>query len=254
MIRQLFVLCALVALAFATPLREDFESRIVGGTNANIADIPWQVSLRTLANFHFCGGSIISNRWIVTAAHCTVGRAGNSINVVVGTATLNAGGVTHRSNRIINHPSYNANTIANDVSVVETATAIAFTTNARAIPMNSATIGGGQSAVVSGWGGTTVDGGASPNTLQRLTKTTLTNADCRSRHSTANAAFVFDHKICTFTRAGQGICQGDSGGPLTLNGQLIGIVSWNIPCARGFPDAYDRISSHRSWILQNTGV
>lgn len=76
-------------------------------------------------------------------AHCTVGRAGNSINVVVGTHFLNSGGVAHRSNRIVNHPSYNANTIAFDVSVVETATTIAFTTNARAIAMNSAFIGGG---------------------------------------------------------------------------------------------------------------
>lgn len=120
--------------------------------------------------------------------------------------------------------------------------------------MNSATIGGGHSVVVSGWGGTTQSGGPAPNQLQRLTKVTLTNADCRARHTTTNAQFVFDHKICTFTRVGEGICQGDSGGPLTLNGQLIGIVSWNIPCARGWPDAYDRISSHRSWIQQNTGV
>ena len=51
----------------------------------------------------------VSNKKIqlIILAHCTVGRAGNSINVVVGTATLNAGGVTHRSNRIINHASYN---------------------------------------------------------------------------------------------------------------------------------------------------
>jgi trypsin len=193
-----------------TAVPEERETRIVGGTNANIADIPWQVSLRTLANFHFCGGSIISNRWIVSAAHCTVGRAGNSINVVVGTHFLNSGGIAHRSNRIINHASYNA--IANDISVVETATVIAFTTQARAIALNGNHIGGGQTTVVSGWGGTTVNGGASPNQLQRLTKSTLTNADCRARHSTANAAFVFDHKICTFTQAGQGICQGDSGG------------------------------------------
>jgi trypsin len=196
----------------------------------------------------------VAHGFVLKLAHCTVGRAGNSINVVVGTHFLNSGGIAHRSNRIINHASYNANTIANDISVVETASTIAFTNTARSIPLNGGHIGGGQTVIVSGWGGTSVNGGASPNQLQRLTKSTLTNADCRARHTAANAAFVFDHKICTFTQAGQGICQGDSGGPLTLNGQLIGIVSWNIPCARGFPDAYDRISSHRSWITQQTGI
>lgn len=59
-------------------------------------------------------------------------------------------------------------------------------------------------ASIQGWGGTSVNGGPAPNQLQRLTKVTLTNADCRARHSAQNAQFVFDHKICTFTQAGQG--------------------------------------------------
>jgi hypothetical protein len=54
-----------------------------------------------------------------------------------------------------------------------------------------------------------VSGGPAPNNLQVLPTTTLTNADCRARH-TNSAEFVLDHKICTFTRAGEGICQGDS--------------------------------------------
>jgi hypothetical protein len=73
-----------------------------------------------------------------------------------------------------------------------------------------------------GWGGTAVTGGPAPNNLQQLSTRTLTNADCRSRHTTTNAAFVFDHKICTFTQAGQGICQGDSGGPLVAGNAVIG--------------------------------
>jgi trypsin len=90
------------------------------------------------------------------------------------------------------------------------------------------------SAVVTGWGGTAINGGPAPNNLQVLPTTTLTNDDCRARHTTNNARFVLEHKICTFTRSGEGICQGDSGGPLTTNGQVIGTVSWNIPCARGW--------------------
>jgi len=159
---------------------------------------PYQVSLRTTANFHFCGGSIINNRWALSAAHCTIGRAQNGINVVVGTVLLNSGGIAHRSSRIVNHPSYNSATIANDISVVQTATVIAFNANVQAIALASAATGGGVTAVVTGWGGTAVTGGPAPNQLQILTTTTLTNADCRSRHTANNAGFVFDHKICTF--------------------------------------------------------
>lgn len=101
---------------------------------------------------HFCGGSIINNRWALSAAHCTIGRAQNAVRVVVGTVFLNSGGVSHTSSRIVNHPSYNANTIANDVSVVQTATVIGFNAQVQPIALGSAQHGA-TAAVVSGWGG-----------------------------------------------------------------------------------------------------
>lgn len=248
MISKLFVLLSVIAFSVATP-SWDRESRIVGGSNAGSGQFPYQVSLRSNANAHFCGGNIINNRWALSAAHCTAGRAQNGFRVVVGTHLLNSGGVAHQSLRYVNHPQYNPSTIANDVSVTQTATVIAFNNLAQPIALGSAFVGGGVNAVISGWGGTAQTGGPAPNNLQWFTATTLTNADCRNRHTTQNAAFVFDHKICTFTRAGQGICQGDSGGPLVAGNAVIGTVSWNIPCARGFPDAYDRVASFRTWIL-----
>jgi hypothetical protein len=87
-----------------------------------------------------------------------------------------------------------------------------FSSTIAAILVPNHFTGGGISAIVSGWGGTAVTGGPAPNNLQWITKTTLTNADCRTRMGTANERFVIDSKICTFTQAGQGICQGDSGG------------------------------------------
>lgn len=249
MIRQTFVLVALLAVALATPVPDALRAgRIVGGGTVALGVLPYQVSLRTNANFHFCGGSIINNRWALSAAHCTIGRAQNAVRVVVGTVLLNSGGIAHQSSRIVNHPSYNSNQISNDVSVVQTASTIAFNVNVQPIALGATQIGA-VAAVVSGWGGTTVNGGASPNQLQGLNTRTITNAECRTRHTAQNAAFVFDHKICTFTQAGQGICQGDSGGPLVSGGAVIGTVSWNIPCARGWPDAYDRVSHFRTWIL-----
>lgn len=112
--------------------------------------------------------------------------------------------------RIVNHPEYNAALIAQDVCVVRVTTPFVWTANVQPIRVGSEFIGGGVTAIVSGWGGTAVTGGPLPNNLQWLTKQTLTNADCATRMG-ANAHFVLASKICTFTQAGQGICQGDSG-------------------------------------------
>lgn len=129
---------------------------------------------------------------------------------------------------------------------------MAFTNTVRAIPLASSATGGGVSAVVTGWGAIDMIGQTVPNQLQALDTFTMTNPECRAQLTPSNAEFVFDHKICAFTRGGQGICQGDSGGPLVAGGAVIGTVSWNIPCARHFPDAYDRVFFFRNWILANT--
>lgn len=88
--------------------------RIVGGQAAALGQFPYQASMRTAGNFHFCGGVIISNQWVLSAAHCTIGRAQTAVFVVVGTITLNAGGISHQSAQIVNHPDYNAQWISNE--------------------------------------------------------------------------------------------------------------------------------------------
>ncbi|XP_055711464.1 chymotrypsin-2-like [Phlebotomus papatasi] len=228
-------------------ITEDFESRIVGGSTASPGQFPYQAGLRTSANGHFCGGFVANNRWVVSAAHCTVGRTTGNTIVVLGAHSRTTGGTTFSLSRIVNHPDYNAATIAWDVSVVQTSNTIAFTNLIQPIPLGSNHIGGGLTAVVSGWGLTSSPGSMAAN-LQFLHVQTLTNAACRTALG-ASGSLVFDHKICAGGVVGQGVCSTDSGGPLALGNTAIGIVSWGIPCARGFPDGYDRVSSHRTWIL-----
>lgn len=196
---------------------------------------------------------MFSPRWVLSAAHCTIGRSGGNTLIVLGALLRTTGGTTFAISRIVNHPNYAAATLANDVSLLETVATITSTATIAPADLSSTFIGGGVSAVASGWGQTSHPGTAATS-LQFVPLTTLTNADCRSRFSVANANRVFDNTLCTFTRQGEGTCVGDSGGPLAVGNTVIAVVSWGIACATGSPDVYARVGSHRAWITTVTGV
>lgn len=116
-------------------------------------------------------------------------------------------------------------------------------------PINTGSVyvGDGLIAVASGWGYTSYPGSLSEN-LQWYETVTLTNEDCRSRHTDANALSVFENTICTLRVDGPGNCIGDSGGPLIINANFIGVISWGVGCGEGYPEVYARIGSHRDWL------
>ena len=88
-----------------------------------------------------------------------------------------------------------------------------------------------------------------PSQLQFLQTEVISNDECRARHNILNRRFVYENVICTFTHRDEGICLGDSGGPLVVQQVLVGVMSWVVPCGRGVPDAYGRISAHYDWIV-----
>lgn len=146
-----------VALGGVLPdLYGDWEGRIVGGANADAGQFPYQVSLRSAGNAHFCGGSIINTHWVLSAAHCTTGRTTANTIVVVGTLLLNAGGERHPSSQIINHPQYSSLTLANDVSVVRVATPFLFNGEVNAVALEQNFVDSASNAQASGWGQTSV--------------------------------------------------------------------------------------------------
>lgn len=146
------------------------NSRIVGGTDAPPAQYPYQASLRTPANSHFCGGSIISNRWILTAAHCVYGQTPNSMMAVVGTNYLNSGGTAYGIAFIQSHEGYDPQNNQNDIAVLGVNGVITILPTIKvnisgiiSVKPTVATIGlasentpGGTPAVLSGWGLTSV--------------------------------------------------------------------------------------------------
>ncbi|GJQ80525.1 hypothetical protein Trydic_g12416 [Trypoxylus dichotomus] len=250
------VLLGFVAFAAALPTypveedpRIDIHGswRVVGGSDAPLGGYPFIVSLRSAANSHFCGGSIINTNYILTAAHCLVGRSTANTIVVAGTNTLNAGGVSYGSSNLIVHANYNSQTIQNDVALIRLAQVLQLTSVIGTIPLNAASTGA-VDAVLVGWG-RTVTGGPLPNNLQRLDTRTITHAQCQQTWGSQ----VQTNQICALTQAGEGACNGDSGGPLiqASNGAQVGIVSFGVACAQGFPDVYTRVSSFITWINSN---
>lgn len=146
-------------LDLLTSSENQLAARIVGGEDAEEGQFPYQISLRTtLQRAHFCGGSILTKRFLLTAAHCTQGAYANPRNIyaVVGALRRLSGGVSVKLNKITAHEKYNPYRILNDVSLLRTAEEITFTDVIQPIALPSADLPADSQVLLSGWGRTSV--------------------------------------------------------------------------------------------------
>jgi trypsin len=248
----LVLLSALLACAAGVPFKSGkpmLDGRIVGGTTTDITNYPYQVSLQYTGS-HICGGSIISQNWVVTAAHCIIGSTVSSFSVRAGSTYSNTGGTIYSATRIIVNSNYSSNTQDYDVALVQVSTAFSFDTTRQPITLESNDVAVGTNVVVTGWG-TTTEGGAASTTLRTVTVQIVSDASCNTAY--ASYGGITARMICAaVTGGGKDACQGDSGGPLVAAGRLVGIVSWGVGCARPqYPGVYTKVSVVRSWILAN---
>lgn len=119
----------LVCVAFASGAKEpEIDSYIIGGQTARPNQFPFLVSLRTMENFHFCGAGILSDRWLVSAAHCTQEDRAEARNViaVIGAHHRATDGQPLRVDTIVNHPEFNRPWLRNDICVIRATQSIIF--------------------------------------------------------------------------------------------------------------------------------
>ena len=228
------------------------DPRIVGGQNAPADTFTYQVSIQTTWGFHFCGGSVIDDNWILTAAHCVDGESANSLRVESGILNLSDNGETDTVAEIIVHPGYDSRTNNNDIALLR----LNGTTSAPPVALvdfasESTVSSAGTMAAVSGWG-TLSSGGSSPDRLQYVEVPVVTNAECQDAYRSEN---ITDGMLCAgyIGQGGADSCQGDSGGPLVVaDGNdlvLTGVVSWGYSCASpDYPGVYARVSEYVDWI------
>ncbi|XP_011180891.2 trypsin alpha-3 [Zeugodacus cucurbitae] len=220
--------------------------KIIGGTKAKFASTPYQVSVR-LNGYHFCGGSIIANDVVLTAAHCIFKDQLNNYQVQYGVDNVGKTANIVKIAKITTHEKFNKDTIDYDVAVIKLTAPIRLGVWAKIIPLAKANPPAGANAVVVGWGQTD-ENGPTVQQLQSINVKIVAPKVCSQKYKKIDK--ITDRMICAgVSGGGKGTCGGDSGGPLAVNGQQVGIVSWGVGCAHpDFPGVYSSVAKLRSWI------
>ncbi|MFT7803429.1 transmembrane protease serine 4-like [Arapaima gigas] len=205
------------------------QDRIVGGVDAKIEDWPWQVSLQ-LNGQHTCGGTLVSERWVVSAAHCFASSTKelSRWRVVTGKTYISilAGSTV---DKIITNGNYDPHLNDYDIAMLQLSQPITVSTvsHPACLPTLDLSLADGAPLVVTGWGYTHENG--------------------------VNFTLAFKNLPLKFlSLLILSVSQGDSGGPLVYMSnrwQLVGVVSWGMGCARkDRPGVYTNVESMVNWI------
>ncbi|XP_043462050.1 serine protease 44-like [Leptopilina heterotoma] len=242
------------------PQKISDSDRIVGGHSTKIGEWPWIVALFN-AGRQFCGGSLIDNIHILTAAHCVVNM--NSWDVARLTVRLGDHNIKtstevrhieRRVKRVVRHKNFNSRTLYNDVALLTLNEPVEFSEQIRPICLPSGRdLYNHQEATVIGWGSLR-ESGPQPAVLQQVTIKIWSNAECKVKYGAAAPGGIVDSFLCA-GQAQKDSCSGDSGGPLMVNDgrwTQVGIVSWGIGCGKGqYPGVYTRVTHFLPWISKN---
>merc|ERR1712107_50916 len=240
------------------------EGRIVGGVEATEHARPWQVAL-FIDDAWFCGGSIISENYVLTAAHCADGAS--YFDIMAGAHNVRESSEPNRvevtSYNGWTHPLWNSNDLSGDLALIELPSPMPMNDyiSTSCLPATGETPAVGSLVTVTAWGKPSDSaGGISPVLREVRDIPVMTNADCNAVYG-----IVGDGVVCIDTAGGRGSCNGDSGGPLVhkVGGKAagdqwtqVGIVSFGASsgCEVVMPAGFTRTEYYLDWIKSETGM
>ncbi|KAJ1668464.1 hypothetical protein IW140_000295 [Coemansia sp. RSA 1813] len=276
MVKGIFALYGALALASSSMLASaspvgnsgssNLRPRILGGSDASKSDYPFIVYLQNTAEKTFCGGSIISEDWVLTAAHCIKTASASDIKVYIGQAEYNPDPSKATAvSSITTHPGYDDSSMVNDLSLLKLAKPITTSGNSSTISVDTTSVGDGVTVTALGWGYTSENGSSASKNLKKADLKTLSQAECGAKDTkfTGNNGA----RICVAADTGSDTCPGDSGGPLIrqVNGQneLVGVTSFgtagagqsiSVSCGGpGMVSLFTHVNYYKSFIDSTTG-
>ncbi len=231
------------AFADEIPAQGDLDTQIIGGAPATDEQYPWMAAIADAADpsYNYCGGSLITEDVVLTAAHCVDGRTPGEVVVRHGSVDITATEV-HEVAEIHVAEGYDEATTDHDWALVRLAAPIP---EAETIAIAATDPVDWGSMEVAGWGIT--DDGSAAKELRYVEVPHVSDADCAEAYG---SEFNPETMICAgdLDSGGKDACQGDSGGPLMWTAGAravqVGVVSWGYGCAEpGNPGVYANVGA-----------
>lgn len=229
----------------------EIQTRVINGSQSPSYSHPYTVAL--IKNRYspqssiYCGGTLISPSFVLTAAHCIYNKNRSSIFIAYGNNDLRYSEVVSAKNYYI-HPNYNDIKITNDIALIELENSIYLTKYATL--QDSFDVGDvGKSALVTGWGLTDYyDTNSFVYQRREVSVPIVDNYTCNK--SVSYNGLIDENMICAgYSYGTKDACTGDSGGPLFLDDEQIGIVSFGDGCAKAYKyGVYTKVSNYSNWI------
>lgn len=241
--------------------KKNLAERIVNGNQTERGQIPYQCLVESArsAEQTVCGGVLLNEQFVLTAAHCCDGAF--YFTVHLGAQNFlnhdEPGRIIDITDNYKIHQDYNIFTFEHDLCLIKLSKNVTFTDKIQPVKLPEPTDDSfvGELAIASGWGLLHTDDFKVAEELQYAELVVIEQKVCERVFGTF---IVRDTTICAEGKQFQSVCNGDSGGPLVhkLKRILIGIVSFGhvIGCHCGYPQGFVRVTKYLGWISRNTGI